>query len=53
MPDPEDAEAFAWDDEEDERGNTAHLAKHSVSPQEAEQVFYNGGRFVRQEGQVR
>lgn len=45
MPNPEDAEAFEWDDDECERGNTAHLAGHGVTQSEAEQVFYNYGKF--------
>jgi hypothetical protein len=39
MPNPEGAEAFEWDDDECERGNTIHLARHGVSQEEAEQVF--------------
>jgi uncharacterized DUF497 family protein len=46
MPNPEEAEAFEWDDDEQERGNTAHLADHGIDPVEAEQVFYNEGRFA-------
>ena len=46
MPNPEDAEAFEWDDDGLERGNTAHLARHGVDQYEAEEVFYNGGRFA-------
>lgn len=38
MPNPEEAEAFEWDDDEDERGNTMHLARHGIAPHEAEQV---------------
>jgi len=36
--DPQDAEAFEWDDDDDEEGNTAHLARHGITPVEAEQV---------------
>jgi uncharacterized DUF497 family protein len=48
---PERAEGFEWDDDEDERGNTAHLVesrpdRRSISPWEAEEVFSNGGVFV-------
>jgi uncharacterized DUF497 family protein len=48
---PEDAECFDWDDDHDERGNTAHLAESrlgrpAITPHEAEAVFYNGGVFV-------
>ncbi|RDI23061.1 hypothetical protein [Lentzea flaviverrucosa] len=51
MAHPEDAEAFDWDDDADERGNTAHLAESrpdrpAISAWEAEQVFDNGGVFV-------
>lgn len=50
MSSPEHAEGFEWDD--DERGNTAHLAesrpgRRSISQGEAEEVFGNGGVFVR------
>jgi uncharacterized DUF497 family protein len=44
--DPQDAEAFDWDDDDDERGNTAHLARHGIRPAEVEQVYLNGGVFV-------
>jgi uncharacterized DUF497 family protein len=44
--DPQDAEGFEWDDDEDERGNTAHLARHGILPTEAEQVFYNDGVLI-------
>lgn len=48
---PEYAEAFDWDDEDDERGNTAHLAearpdRPGIQTWEVEQVFANGGVFV-------
>lgn len=46
MANPEEAECFEWDDDEDEEGNTAHLARHSISQDEAEQVFCNDGRFA-------
>lgn len=46
MSDPQDAEAFEWDDDDDVRGNTAHLARHGITPVEAEQVHLNGGMFV-------
>jgi len=36
--DPQDAEAFEWDDDDDEEGNTAHLARHGITSVEAEQV---------------
>lgn|SRR5437763_5448211 len=48
---PEDAEAFDWDDDDDERGNTAHLAESrpgrpGIRTWEAEEVFHNGCVFV-------
>lgn len=43
---PADAEAFEWDDDEDDCGNTAHLATHHITPWEAESVFANGCVFV-------
>ncbi len=48
---PEHAEAFDWDDEGDELGNTAHLAEDrpdrpGIQTWEAEQVFANGGTFA-------
>jgi hypothetical protein len=45
MPDeesPEFAEAFEWDDDDVEEGNTAHLARRDIRPHEVEQVFANG-----------
>jgi hypothetical protein len=49
---PEDAEAFEWDDDGDERGNTAHLAESrddrpSILWWEVEEVFENGPLFVQ------
>ncbi|MFE9604769.1 hypothetical protein [Streptomyces hokutonensis] len=51
MAPPEQAEAFEWDDESHEQGNTAHLAESrpdrpSIAWWEAEQVFENGGTFA-------
>lgn len=51
MSSPEEAEAFEWDDDEDERGNTAHLAEDRADRPgipwwEVEEVFENGGFFV-------
>jgi uncharacterized DUF497 family protein len=43
---PEHAEVFEWDPDDEDRGNTAHLARHKITAEEAEQVFANGGRFV-------
>jgi uncharacterized DUF497 family protein len=43
---PDEAEGFEWDDDEEDEGNTTHLAKHAITPLEAEEVFYNDGRFV-------
>ena len=43
---PDDAEGFEWDDDELEDGNTQHLARHGITPEEAEQVYYKGGVFV-------
>lgn len=48
---PEHAEAFQWDDEEEEHGNTSHLAetrpnRPGIAWWEAEEVFANGGVFV-------
>ncbi|NUR03420.1 MAG: BrnT family toxin [Streptomyces sp.] len=51
MANPEHAEAFEWDPDDEDRGNTAHLARHHITPAEAEQVFTNGGRFVPNTGQ--
>lgn len=39
---PEFAEAFEWDDDEIEQGNTAHLAHHNIWPSEVEEIFANG-----------
>lgn len=46
MSNPEDAEGFEWDDPLEVRGNTGHLARKGITPREAEQVYYNGGKFV-------
>lgn len=46
MSNPEHAEHFEWDDNEEESGNTAHLAAHGIATHEAEEVFANGGVFV-------
>lgn len=48
---PEYAEAFEWDPDDDDSGNTAHLAESrpdrpGISADEAEQVFANGGVFL-------
>lgn len=52
MAEPDSAECFEWDDDQLERGNTAHLgesrpARASIAWWEAEEVFENGGRFAR------
>jgi len=39
---PEFAEAFEWDDEAVERGNTAHIAGRNIYPYEVEEVYANG-----------
>jgi uncharacterized DUF497 family protein len=46
MANPEEAEGFEWDDDEEDEGNTTHLARHAITQREAEQVFYNDGCFV-------
>src|ERR687883_586369 len=47
MSNPAFAEGFEWDDEEEDTGNTAHLARHGITPVEAEEVYYNRGVFAR------
>lgn len=45
MPDdesPEFAEAFEWDDDATEYGNTSHLARRNIRPFEVEQVYQAG-----------
>lgn len=39
---PEHAEAFEWDDEAFENGNTAHIARRNIHPFEVEEVYANG-----------
>lgn len=46
MSNPNDAEIIEWDDDLQESGNTAHLAEHRITPEEAEEVFYNGGKLI-------
>ncbi|MDQ2709187.1 MAG: hypothetical protein M3Z25_16835 [Actinomycetota bacterium] len=52
MAEPDQAESFEWDDDQLDRGNTAHLAESrpdrpSIAWWEVEEVFANGGgRFV-------
>lgn len=48
---PEDAEAFEWDPDDEDTGNTAHLAESrpdrpGIAWWEAEEVFSNSGVFV-------
>ncbi|MGH1552763.1 hypothetical protein ACRAWF_14020 [Streptomyces sp. L7] len=43
---PSHAEHIEWDDDDLEVGNTAHLARHNITPEEAEQVFYNDGKLI-------
>ncbi len=33
--------AIVWDDEDDPDGNTQHIARHGLSPEEVEQVLRN------------
>lgn len=47
MSNPESAELFEWDDDEEESGNVAHLGAHGIRPVDVEEVFANGGCFVK------
>jgi uncharacterized DUF497 family protein len=44
---PELAEAFEWDDDSVESGNTAHLARHGIWPHEVEELFANAAPIFR------
>lgn len=39
---PEYAEAFEWDDDAVEQGNTTHIARRNIHPHEVEEVYANG-----------
>jgi uncharacterized DUF497 family protein len=45
---PANAVGFAWDDENEE-----HLARHGITPEQAEQVFLNGPVWVRNKANQR
>jgi uncharacterized DUF497 family protein len=39
---------FGWDDEDDAGGNTQKIRSHGVSPEEFEEVYESGQRWIGQ-----
>ncbi len=39
---PSQATEFEWDDDTNDRGNTAHIGEHAITQVDVEDIFWNG-----------